>query len=240
MKITADANSFKQGLPGFLMLSKHLQDKNLGTIIASQAVESLRFKNTPELCMTIFWSAYPIPPHFKPLEKHNNKVLRPEVTLTGVKRNNLDYDLIKQLAGGTAGYNYGRHKAIARLSNGSKVLCHAGSRKAAEERVLNLVTQLTDLDILTFTYGEELDEIEGQQLVRRRGSNLYKPLQKIYPYAIAFLNKQRLIRAERTGRQLLDGKLGYEYSPLMPLWWKQKPRNWEDWIQEYTKRVDPD
>lgn len=238
VKITGNPDNLKNIVPGALIILKELENVNIGTIVAERAIEAVRFKNTSELMVTIFWSAAKTPPHWKPLVNYNNKVLRPYLTLTGVDRYKLaDWDLVKNLAGGNKVTNYGHHRAIAQLDNGSKLVMHRGSVDSAKKDLKGFIENLlTGVQILTFTSGTEADDIG----VKKVGTNLYKPRQAIYPHSIAIVNKQKMIRSERlanTGRQLLDGKFAFQQSPKMPLWWSKKPMGWDEWVQEYTKKT---
>ncbi len=238
VKLTGNPDNLKNSLPTAMMIFKALEDVNVGHIVAERAIESIRFKNTANLMVTIFWSASKKPPHWKPLANYNNKVLRPTLTLTGVNRFKLaDYDLVRNLCGANkTRLNYGMHRAIAQLDNGSKLVLHRGSVDSAKEDLMGFIDNLLDdVKALTFTVGTESDTLG----VKKVGENLYKPRQAIYPHSIAIINKQKMIRSERlanTGRQLLDGKFTYQSSPKMPLWWPQKPMGWDDWIEEYTRK----
>jgi hypothetical protein len=239
VKLTGNPENLKNTIPSVLMILKALEDVNVGTIVAERAIEAVRYKNTSELMVTIFWSASPVPPHWKPLANYNNKVLRPYLTLTGVDRHKLkDWELVKNICGSnsTGVLNYGMHRAIAQLDNGSKLVLHRGSVESAKKSLNAIIDGLlTGVQILTFTAGTESDDIG----VKKVGTNLYKPRQAIYPQSIAIVNKQKMINSERlanTGRQLIDGKFAYQLSPKMPLWWKTKPMGWDAWVDEYTRR----
>jgi hypothetical protein len=237
-QITGEPEDLRTTLPTVLQILNQLENINVGTIVAERAIESLRFKNVSDLMVTIYWSTSKNPPHWKPLANYNNKVLRPYLTLTGVDRRKLaDWDLVKSLAGGNRIVNYGMHRAIAQLSNGSKLVLHRGSVDSAKSDLKNFIDNLLDgIEVLTFTSGTEADDIG----VKKVGENLYKPRQRIYPHSIAIINKQKMIRSERlanTGRQLIDGKFAFQQSPKMPLWWDKKPMGWDRWVQEYTQRT---
>lgn len=234
IQMTGDEDVLKQLLPQFLITEKQLEDKNVGVIVADSAIESLRYRNTPELMMSIFWSTSPTPPYWKPLKQFNNKRIRPVLTVTGVKRTSMDWDLIKKLAGKLN--NYGKHRCIARLDNGSKLTLHGGSIKNVKETLVGIMTGLTDAKSLTFTEGTESEDAELS--IKVKGNNLYKPRVQVHPHSVALINKQKMIRDERTGRQLIDGKFTFESSPKMPLWFPKKPSGWDEWVEKYTKRVD--
>lgn len=234
IEITGDPDDLRVIIPQMLLINKQLEDKNLGVIVADLAIDTLRFKNTPEIMMSIFWSASENPPHWNPIKQYNNKVLKPVLTMSGIDRNKLDWQTIKTLA--AKRINYGRHRCIARLDNGSKLTLHGGSIENTQAALKGLIFGLTSAKSLTFTAGTESDDPELS--IKSKGTNLYKPRVKVWPHSVALLNKRKMLRDERSGRQLIDGKFIFESSPKMPLWFQEKPLGWDEWVEKYTRRVD--
>ncbi len=236
MTLEGEEDDLRLLLSMLLISEKQLEDRSVGTIVAGPAIESLRYKHTPELMLSIFWSTSNKPPFWKPIPKFNNKRIRPVLTIGGVDRRKMDWELIKNLAGKLN--NYGRHRCVARLDNGSKLTMHGGSITNVQDTLVGLIEGLTDHRSLTFTAGTESDD--PKLSIKSRGSNLYKPQVKVHPHSVALINKQKMLRDERTGRQLIDGKFSFESSPKMPLWFDQKPLQWDAWVEKYTRRLDLD
>jgi len=190
----------------------------IGRVVASD--EKIRAKPMP-LMMTIQWSSIAEPPF-------NKAKTEASYDIPDVKRSALDWEKIKQVAGGANGYMWGRFRATAQLSNQRQMQVYGATGEEAEERLLAMAT-LSEATIETLTTAEE-------KKVGRRAKHkkLYKETTRVYPAYVSFLHQEKLLGENDAGVATLQGIYAKSDAKL-PLWTSTKPYDFEARIQEMLR-----
>ena len=198
-----------------MTLYQLLDNRDVGQIIG----EPVSFhvpKQQWDYRITIQWRGVASPPW-----RDSQKV---QCTIFDINRSKLDWALIKQVAGGNNGYQWGRYLCRAKTDKGVVALW-AASVSEGEQLLTQIITQLTDLTILAIDPTEQTRT--GQRI---KYDTLYKRPTRVYPVYLNIINKQKVLNEE-------DGKAqfsGVYKQPRyrIPLWPSTQPPEWDQMIQE--------
>lgn len=219
----------------FLALYQLIDNRDVGDIVALPVPEYVRANPlTTKLCITYF--AKKEPPYYS---KKKDKIIKVTYNIPDVKHKALKWEAIKNVAGGANGYQWGRFKATANLSNGRQMQIHGGNAEVAEKRLKELLT-LSNAKIVTLSITEE--KKEGK---RATDQGLYKPSTQIYPAYFSILNSEKIIIESNreqimNARTTMSGTYKRTQTRRVPLWTKEKPANCDAIIAEALRREDED
>ncbi|MBW4568045.1 MAG: hypothetical protein KME31_08480 [Tolypothrix carrinoi HA7290-LM1] len=215
-----------------LLIAIHqlIENRDVGDIVAAPMPEVVRAE-PQSVKVTIFFSPNKEPP-FR--NQPGSPELKPYCNIPDINLKKLTWANIKLAAGGTNGYNWGRFRATANLSNKRQMQIHAGSEKEAEERILAFA-DLSKATILTLSITEE-------KKVGRRAKNklLYKETTRIYPTYFTVVNNQKILteaeREQYPPELKVKGKLAGDFRRIktqkIPLWTIKEPPNVKAIIKE--------
>lgn len=197
-----------------------IENRNIGQFMGSQ-VQTFLKKDPLELGIKIVWATKQKPPFGQ-----DCKFV--DCTIEGIDRSKLEWELIKTLAGGENGFNWGRFRATANLSNGGQFVIHGNTKEEAEDMARRLI-QLSEFEILTLSVTEHLRE--G---LRRVGQPLEIDDRRVYPVYMTITNRQKIINEARRGQGTLNGTY-FKRSHQINLWTSNPPRNYDDIITELLR-----
>lgn len=205
-----------------------IENRDVGDIVAAPVLEVARAE-LPTVKICIHFSSNKEPP-FR--HQEGKPRLEPYCNISDIDVRKLTWENVKNAAGGVNGYNWGRFRAVANLSNRRQLKVYGGSTKEAKERLLAL-NELSKAKILTLTTSEE-------EKIGRRAENklLYKPTTRVYPAYFSVINNQKiLIETEReVYQQKIKGKLAGDFkriqTPKIPLWTIKEPPKAKEAIRE--------
>jgi hypothetical protein len=155
-----------------------------------------------------------------------NEGPRPSYQISSVKRSRIDdYAFIRQICGGANGYQWGRWKAIATMSDGHTITSYAATEGLAKDRVRDLA-QLSDAEILTINVTHELKE-DKRLLI----PGLQRDSEQVRPYRIIITNR-RYFSTPRPGSK--PSKRGYwvPVSARLSISGATKPPDWDARVAE--------
>lgn len=208
-----------------------IENRDIGDIVGIPVAENIKAE-VQAVKLTIFFSPNKEPP-FR--NKPGTTQLKPYCNISDVDIRKLTWDNVKRAAGGANGYNWGRFRATANLSNRRQMQVYGGNEKEAEERLLAL-NELSKAKILTLTVSEE------KKVGRRTaGKLLYKETTRIYPIYFTVVNNEKiLIESEREiaeagVRGKLAGNFKRKQTPKIPLWTIKEPPTTKEVIREALK-----
>jgi hypothetical protein len=146
----------------------------------------------------------------------------------------LDWEVIKEAAGGSNGYNWGRFRCTANLDNGRQMKLHAATKEEAEKR-LKALAALSTAKILTISITEE--KKEGR---RKQYQTLHKKNTKVYPAYFCVVNSEKiLVESDRQRKEkipglksTLAGDFRRQRTVKIPLWVEKEPELCKDIIKE--------
>lgn len=208
-----------------------IENRDIGDIVGSPLEEHVR-AHPHTIKLTIFWYPKKEPPF---TANAGEKLVRPYCNIPDVNRKKLDWTKIKETAGGSNGYTWGRFRCTANLDNGRQMQVHAGEAKEAEER-LKALASLSTAKILTLSVTEE--KKEGR---RATNHSLYKENTKVYPAYFVVVNSEKiLVESERQRQPKLPGQkkstLAGDFqrnrTRKIPLWTEKEPGNVKEIIKE--------
>ena len=159
---------------------------------------------------------------------------RVTITIPGIKKSRLDWQRIKEAAGGNTGYMWGRFSAVAKLKNDQdeftgQMQVYGGSESEAERR-LKACLELSDYSIQTLTITEE--RREG---IRTTNRQQYKRSIRVYPAYCTLINSQKIQR-EDEGDVTLQGTYRRRRDKIL-LWVNDKPTDFETIINRLTSNL---
>jgi hypothetical protein len=155
-----------------------------------------------------------------------NEGPRPSYQISSVRRSRIDdYAFIRQICGGANGYQWGRWKAIATMSDGHTITSYAATEGLAKDRVRDL-SQLSDAEILTINVTHELKE-DKRLLI----PGLQRDSEQVRPYRIIITNR-RYFSTPRPGSK--PSKRGYwvPVSARLSISGATKPPDWDARVAE--------
>jgi hypothetical protein len=171
-----------------------VENRDVGMIIGESAIDYAQ-KIPTALQLRIYFNSVPKSP-YKTSDGKRGK--RTEIVIPNVSRSKLDWETIKNAAGGSNGYLWGRFLATAKLTEGCWMSVYGSSADEAKDRLLACL-QLSDCELLTLDIREETKE--GN---RKLYNSLYKDPIRVYPIAFTLLNKQKVLN-EQSGRAEASG-----------------------------------
>ncbi|NEU76950.1 hypothetical protein PI95_031755 [Hassallia byssoidea VB512170] len=180
-----------------LLIGVHqlLENRDIGDIVGMPLEEFVRAQ-PHTIKLTIFWYPNKTPPFSA---GHSEKLVRPYCNIPDVDKKKLDWGIIKQAAGGTNGYSWGRFRATANLDNGRQMKIHASTEEEASKMLKNLA-ELSTAKILTLSITEEKKEGRREQY-----QTLFKETTKVYPAYFVVINSEKiLVESERQRTQKIS------------------------------------
>lgn len=198
-----------------------IEHRDLGDIVAMPLEDFVRAQRQT-IRVTVFWSPKKEPPFYAGV---NEKNVRPYFNIPDIDKKKLDWATIKEAAGGSNGYSWGRFRCTANLDNGRQMQLHAGSEKEAEER-LKALAALSTAKILTISVTEE------KKFGRRdQYEVLYKESVKVYPVHFCVINYEKiLVESNRQRKEKIPGlkstvstDFKRERTRKIPLWVAKEP-----------------
>ena len=204
-------------------------NRDVGMWVGEPLRHDARRKPSP-LTLRIQLFNWPSPPFFRT----NDILQRVTITIPGIKKSRLDWQRIKETAGGNTGYMWGRFSAVAKLKNDQdeftgQMQVYGGSESEAERR-LKACLELSDYSIQTLTITEE--RREG---IRATNRQQYKRSIRVYPAYCTLINSQKIQR-EDEGDVTLQGTYRRRRDKIL-LWVNDKPTDFETIINRLTSNI---
>lgn len=210
----------KSAITQVLALHQLIAEREIGQFVGYPLEDHVRKKQAP-LNLDIIWHSVPHPPWRARSTK--DRFVTAAYSIPDIKRSMLDWEKIKLAAGGKNGYNWGRFKVIANLSNGGQMTIYGGSEAEAEER-LNELLKLSNAEIVTLNGGEE-------KKVGRRAADkkLYKPTTRVYPAYFTVSNRDKVVTESNLSTLEGDYKMT---EGRINLWTEEAPANLTEILNE--------
>lgn len=200
-----------------------LDGKDLGMWVGEPVTDHIIYQDW-EFMIRIFWRGKKEPPF--------GKSKRAQCSIRGIKREKLDWENIKRLAGGKNGYMWGRYRLEAYTDNGRPTL-YVAEPESGSDMLEKLITELTDNKV-SFIDPKE----EAKTGKRKTHKSLYKESTLVYPAEMVIFNKQKALN-EADGRAEVSGVFKQRKYKI-PLYTEKKPSNWDELIEEIFKTPGPD
>lgn len=202
-------------VPQLLATHELIDHRDIGIVSAVDPTQLITQAQPLELYCRIEWRS--------PL---GNQGPRPSYQISSVKRSKLgDYDFIRQVAGGSNGYQWGRYKAVASMSDGHFITCYGGTEEGAEERAIAMAT-LSDANIQVINVTEE-----KRSASRLTIKGLRKESTQVQPYRIVITNRKYYTEPHPGSRA---SKRGYflPISAALSIRSPTKPPGWDEKIAQ--------
>lgn len=202
-------------------LAQHhlIENRDMGQFVGAQVDEYQRAVPQSQRLVIQFCSVKQ--PPFRSII--HGKVQRVTIAVPNVPRAKMDWEQIKRACGGENGYNWGRFRAIARMSCGRQMKVYGATEAEAEKRLLALA-ELSESTILFHNVSEE--KKSGKRLTN---PDLQKEATQVYPtFVTVFVNREVVAG----GRSMVDGSRRKQTSFRFKLWPKAKPKEFEEQLAE--------
>ena len=201
-----------------------LGNRDIGLLVGEELNEALRGLS-PSLRIAITFYSKKTPPYYT--RGTGTRPKRVVYTISNVDRTKLDWTKIKDACGGVNGYNWGRFRATANLSNNRQMQCHGATEQEAEKRLKALVS-LTSATIVTLSITEE------RKVGRRAaGQPLNMPSTQVYPAFFIVMNNIE-VPPSQGGRANLSGNRKVQKAKI-ELWHNTEPPDTKDRIREVLR-----
>lgn len=231
--VSVDSHTWKQTISDALVYRKIIETRDVADIVAMPVEDYLKsryIRGQPlKRKLSIYFFSVPEPPFRK---QAGFPFVRTVCNIPDVKREVLDWNIIKTACGGNNGYRWGRFRATANLSNGRKMAVYGSSESSAELQ-LRAFAKLSEANITALIVSEE--KREG---LRAENKTLFKASTRVYPGYFTFINEQKIVgesmlEAGLTGT--LVGNFKRQSTPKIPLWVTKEPKNVKALITEALK-----
>jgi hypothetical protein len=231
--VAADRQNWKPIIANAMVNRQLIKDRDIGDIIGMPAEDMLRaryIKGQPlTLRLTVMFFSVKEPPFRK---QKGTYFVRATYNIPDVRREVLDWSVIKRVCGGGNGYLWGRFRATANLDNGRKMAVYGSSEDAAYN-MLKQLASLSTAKITTMTVSEE--KKEG---LRDENLTLYKQSTRVYPGYFCLVNEKKIVGEsllENSVTGTLAGNFKRIKTPKIPLWVSAEPKNTKSLIIEALK-----
>jgi hypothetical protein len=207
-----------------------IENRDIGDIVGMPLEDFVRAApHTTKL--TIFWHPKKEPPFNG---ARDEKLVRSYCNIPDVDKKKLDWTMIKEAAGGTNGYMWGRFRCTANLDNGRQMQVYGDTEKEAEDR-LKALAKLSTAKILTVSVAEEKKIGRREQF-----QTLYKESTRVYPRYFCVVNSEKiLVESDRQRQKKIPGlkstiqeDFKRERTVKIPLWVDKEPEMCKAIIKE--------
>jgi hypothetical protein len=231
--VAVDRANWKPVIANAMVNRQLIKDRDIGDIIGMPAEDVLKaryIKGQPlTLKLTVIFYSVKEPPFRK---QNRNYFVRAIYNIPDVRREVLDWSIIKTACGGGNGYLWGRFRATSSLDNGRKMAVYGSSEEAAYN-MLKQLARLSTAKITTMTVSEE--KKEG---LRDENLTLYKQTTRVYPGYFCLVNEKKIVGEsllENSVTGTLVGNFKRKTTPKIPLWVTAEPKSAKNLIIETLK-----
>lgn len=230
LKVCAPPQSLPVILSSVAANAELLRSKDVGTVFANDIITVAK-KIPYNLSIILEYSSFPDGATMR----NGVKAKRPTYSIP-VDKSKVDWERIKEAAGGSNGYMYGPVKVTYQLEDddgryAGQLALYAATEAEARRR-LNAFLTLSSLRILSATVTEEKEE--GK---RQRRYNNVKPRIQVYPAYFTIIYKKRVLNLigdnQAGGRvQVTTPGRTFNRRVRIPLWMETKPPYVDEQIRE--------
>jgi hypothetical protein len=232
--ISGNEETVKPIITMLMGISQMLNNRDIGQFVGQPLEENVRA--IPSLLsLRIVWHSIKLFPFTRKPEK---RLIQVECNIPDIRRTNIKWDLIKQLAGGSDGYEWGKYLANARLSNGRQIQVRGATEEIAKKQIENMLT-LTKAEVTSLAISEL--KKEGR---RASGQSMEIIPTRIYPaYFVIFNTKKindtqrRIYQEEKNTKRYstLKGDYIRQGTERIPLYNDKAPKNYKKIIANALK-----
>jgi hypothetical protein len=217
----------KQNLVQTMTHHAMIRDRDMGFFMGETVRENMvKTVSTVPLTLVIIWKNKPSPPY-----GGTTKCSTVKLTIPDINRAKLDWQQIKQLAGGTNGFLTGPEYVYGEWENGIPFFHYGSSSADAQSRIERLAT-LSNIEILDYKYGQQVNKARTQKY------NLKRTVTQLFPAWMTILNQQKMLN-EESGRTTKSGTYKSRKYKI-DLYLQEKPNDFEEIINDliYTPGIN--
>jgi hypothetical protein len=229
--ISGNEETVKPIITMLMGMHQLLNNRDIGQFVGEPLEDNVRA--IPSLLtMKIVWYSAKEPPFQAPVGK---RYIRAECNIPDVDRRKLKWETIKQLAGGTNGYDWGAFIANARLSNGRQMHVRGATEAIARKQMENML-ELTKAKVLSLAVTEL--KKTGR---RAAGETMEVKPARIYPAHFTIINskkinltQEKIYRDEVNTKEIstLRGDYARRGSKRIQLWDTKPPQDYKKILAE--------
>ena len=196
------------------------EDRDIGQYVGYPLAVELRRSDISNVTLKITYRAKQTPPY---IDLQGKQLALYEVSIPNVPRSHLDYDKIRKAAGGSAGLEWGRFKAIARFENKRSIVAFGDSSASARANVMRFIELTASNEIKGLTINELTEE--GQ---RATGQPFHKSPITLYPAKMTILVK--IPATDKTNVSASFDSTFHKRQARIPLWMEIAPPDFSETI----------
>lgn len=220
--ITGGEEILKPAIAQTIAQHQLIGNRSVGTVITRPVNEGSHSRLPRDIELRIEFSS------FKSPYGNTGKAAAKAAYKIACSRSKLDWNLIKQAAGGSNGYMYGPCRVTWFVSDGGQYPVFGASKSECEQR-LEAFLALSNLEMISATSGEEE---EGGR--RKKANGNMKERVRVYPHWVTVTWFKRTTSITE-GRQFLNrDSRGELRSKKIALWHDKQPKDWEILLAEMT------
>jgi len=218
------AETLKPIITQIMAIHQLIENRDIGEYCGYPIDEMVRGKPQTFKIKLLYYSV-----KFPPWRETTTKgFIRASYNIPFVDKTKIDWERIKEAAGGANGYMWGRWRATANIEdNGqiSQMQIHGSTENEAEQRLRALLA-LSEGKIVSLSTTEE--KKEGQRTTDKK---LYKETTRVYPAFFTIVHSEKIITESKQATATLSGN--YRKTKFrIPLWTTTKPSNADALIRE--------